>query len=151
MWNKALSLQLGRLEAKIPLLSYRDLAKLLTLWRASDEYGFLAEGPVHTQQWALKFLDQAIWEGLDRTNPTKFPGFRKKEKHDTLRYPDSKQIHWDDEIKDADGRHVFPTVFLPKIGCVKIHKSRDIEGRSKMLQLPKKATIGSSPHKQKKQ
>ncbi|EQD75307.1 Transposase (probable), IS891/IS1136/IS1341 domain protein [mine drainage metagenome] len=61
VWNKALGLQKGRLDAGMPLLSYGDLAKLLTLWRASDEYGFLALGPVHPQQWALKFLDRAIW------------------------------------------------------------------------------------------
>ena len=56
VWNKALTLQMGRLEGGVPLLQYGDLAKLLTLWRASEEYGFLAEGPVHTQQWSLKFL-----------------------------------------------------------------------------------------------
>ncbi|MHB8370762.1 MAG: helix-turn-helix domain-containing protein [Leptospirales bacterium] len=66
VWNKALDLQTRRLEAGIPLLSYWDLAKLLTLWRSSDEYGFLALGPVHPQQWALKFLDRALWDGLTK-------------------------------------------------------------------------------------
>lgn len=128
IWNKALALQVGRLEADIPLLRYGDLAKLLTLWRSSEEYGFLAEGPVHTQQWALKFLDQAIWEGLDRSNPKKFPKFKKKGYQDSLRYPDSKQIHFDDRVIDDEGRHILPQVFLPKVGFVKIRKSREIEG-----------------------
>ncbi|MHB1286984.1 MAG: hypothetical protein ACYCYP_10595 [Leptospirales bacterium] len=39
--KKALALQKGRLDAGMPLLSQGDLAKLLTLWRASDAYGFL--------------------------------------------------------------------------------------------------------------
>jgi|YelNatPaOPRAMG01_1025707.scaffolds.fasta_scaffold00720_12 hypothetical protein len=32
------------------LLSYGNLAQILTLWRTSDEFGFLAPGPVHPQQ-----------------------------------------------------------------------------------------------------
>ena len=137
VWNKALALQMGRLEARIPLLKYGDLAKLLTLWRASEEYGFLGEGPVHTQQWSLKFLQQAIWEGLDPKNPKKFPGFRKKGKHAGLRYPDSKQIHFDHAVKDDQGRIILPKVFLPKIGFVKMRKSREIEGVIKNIAVTK--------------
>ncbi|MCL4485593.1 MAG: hypothetical protein M1537_04535 [Nitrospirae bacterium] len=59
VWNKALALQKGRVDAGIPLLSYGDLAKLLTLWRNSSEYGFLSRGPVHPQQWALT----GFWTG----------------------------------------------------------------------------------------
>ncbi|MHB1683930.1 MAG: helix-turn-helix domain-containing protein [Bacilli bacterium] len=36
VWNKALALQKGRLEAGYPLLSYGELARLLTLWRRSS-------------------------------------------------------------------------------------------------------------------
>ena len=78
VWNKALDLQTRRLEAGMPLLSYGDLAKLLTLWRSSKEYGFLSGGPVHPQQQTLKNLDRAIWEALDRTNPKRFPRFKRK-------------------------------------------------------------------------
>ena len=137
VWNKALSLQKGRLDGKIPLMQYGDLAKLLTLWRASDEYGFLAECPVHTQQWSLKFLQQAIWEGLDPTNPKKFPKFRKKWVHNTLRYPDSKQIHFDHAVNDDQGRNILPKVFLPKIGFVKLRKSQEIEGDIRNVTITK--------------
>ena len=68
VWNKALDLQTRRLEAGIPLLSCGDLAKLLTLWRSSEEYGFLANGPVHPQQQTLKNLDRALREEIS------FPG-----------------------------------------------------------------------------
>lgn len=138
VWNKALSLQKQRLEGKIPLMQYGDLARLLTLWRASDEYGFLYESPVHTQQWSLKFLQQAIWEGLDPTNPKKLPSFRKKGIHNSLRYPDSNQIHFDFTQKDAQGRGVLPRVFLPKIGFVKMRKSQEIQGSLKNASVTKR-------------
>lgn len=109
-------------------MQYKELARLLTLWRASNEYGFLDESPVHTLQWSLKFLQQAIWEGLDPTNPKKFPGFRKKGIHNSLRFPDSKQIHFDFAEKDDQGRSVLPRVCLPKIGYLKMRKSRELEG-----------------------
>lgn len=60
VWNKALALQKGRLDAGYPLLSYGELAKLLTLWRHSEEYGFLAVAPKHPLQRTLKFLMQSI-------------------------------------------------------------------------------------------
>ncbi len=78
VWNKALDLQRRRLEAGIPLLSYGELCRLLTLWRASEEYRFLANGPAQPRQQALKNLDRALWEALDRTNPRRFPRFKKK-------------------------------------------------------------------------
>ena len=127
-WNKALDLQRRRLEAGIPLLSYGDLARLLTLWRSSEEYGFLSNGPVHPQQQALKNLDRAIWEALDRTNARRFPRFKKKEEGDSLRYPDPLQTKLDLSTRDPEGRTLFPRVFLPKVGWVKVRVSRQIAG-----------------------
>jgi putative transposase len=37
IWNKALALQMARLDGKTPLLSYQDLAGLLKLWKHSEE------------------------------------------------------------------------------------------------------------------
>ena len=113
VWNKALDLQTRRLEAGIPLLSYGDLAKLLTLWRSSEDYGFLSMGPVHPQQHALKNLNRALWEALDRKNPKRFPRFKRKGEDDSLRYPDPLQIKIDLSIRDKDGRSVLPRIFLP--------------------------------------
>ncbi len=131
VWNKALELQKRRLERGIPLLRYGDLGKYLTLWRASEEYGFLRQGPVHTQQQALKRLDQALWEGLDKRNPKGFPTFRKRGVHDSLRYPDAKQIKLDLSVWDEAGRRRWPRIFLPKVGWVKFRKTRAIEGTVK--------------------
>ena len=80
VWNKALDLQTRRLDAGIPLLSYGDMAKPLTLWRSSEEYGLLANGPVHPQQQTLKNFDRALWEALDRKTPRDSPGSRRRER-----------------------------------------------------------------------
>ncbi len=139
VWNKALELQKRRLDGGVPLLRYGDLAKYLILWRSSEEYGFLRQGPVHTQQQALKRLDQAIWEGLDRNNPKGFPAFRKRGVHDSLRYPDPNQIKLDLRVWDEAGRRRWPRIFLPKVGWVKFRQSRDIEGMVKNATVTRRA------------
>ncbi len=129
VWNKALALQKGRLEAGYPLLSYGDLAKLLTLWRHSDEYGFLSEAPEHPLQWTLKFLMQSIKVAFDPVHPSCFPTFKKKNRDEAgMRYPDAKQIKFDLATQDQEGRNVLPKVFLPKIGWVKFRHSRIMDG-----------------------
>ena len=139
VWNKALDLQMRRLEAGIPLLSYGDLAKLLTLWRSSEDYGFLSMGPVHPQQHALKNLNRALWEALDRKNPKRFPRFKRKGEDDSLRYPDPLQIKLDLSTKDPVGRRVLPRIFLPKVGWVKLRVSRQIEGDLRNATVTRKA------------
>ena len=139
VWNKALDLQTARLDAGIPLLSYGDLCKLLTLWRSSEEYGFLALGPSQPQQQALKNLDRAIWEALDRRNPKRFPRFKRKEKGDSLRYPDPLQFKLDLSIRDPSGRNLLPRIFLPKVGWVKVRVSRRPSGDLKNATVTRKA------------
>ena len=139
VWNKALGLQKKRLDAGIPLLSYGDLAKRLTLWRSSEEYGFLALGPSQPQQQTLKNLDQAIWDALDRKNPKRFPRFKRKGEGNSLRYPDPLQVKLDLVTKDADGRNLLLRIFLPKVGWVKIRVSRRPSGDLKNATVTEKA------------
>ena len=143
VWNKALDLQTRRLEAGIPLLSYGDMAKLLTLWRSSEEYGFLSNGPVHPQQQTLKNLDRSVREALDRTNPKRFARFKRKGEGDSLRYPDPLQIKLDLSTKDPTGRNVHPRIFLPKVGWVKVRVSRQIEGDLRNATVTRKAGLWS--------
>ena len=138
VWNKALDLQRRRLEAGIPLLSYGDLAKLLTLWRSSEEYGFLSNGPVHPQQQTLKNLDLAVWEALDRTNSKRFPRFKKKGEGDSLRYPDPLQVKLDLSTRDPEGRNLLPRIFLPKVGWVKVRVSRQVAGELRNATVTRK-------------
>ncbi len=139
VWNKALDLQTRRFEAGIPLLSYGDLARLLTLWRSSEEYGFLSNGPAQPQQQTLKNLDRGVWEALDRTNSKRFPRFKKKGCGDSLRYPDPLQVKLDLSTRDQEGRTVLPRIFLPKVGWVKVRVSRPIEGDLKNATVIRKA------------
>ncbi len=139
VWNKALDLQTKRLESGMPLLAYGDLAKLLTLWRASEEYGFLSGGPVHPQQQTLKNLNRAIWEALDRRNPKRFPRSKRKGEGDSLRYPDPLQVKLDLAARDAEGRNLLPRIFLPKVGWVKIRLSRQITGEIRNATVTGKA------------
>ena len=143
VWNKALDLQTRRLDAGIPILSCGDMAKLLTLWRASDEYGFLANGPVHPQQQTLKNLDRALWKAL--TGNRGFPQDKKKGKGDSLRYPDPLQVKLDLATRDAEGRNLLPRLFLPKVGWVKIRVSRQIGGDLRNATVTRKPDDGPSP------
>jgi len=113
VWNKILAINEARYLAGVPRLSYHDAAGLLTLWKQSEEYGFLRD--VHSQilQQCLKDLDRAytnLYAG--RAAP---PTYRKKFLADAFRYPQGFQV---------DGNQVY----LPKIGWVRFWKSRAIEG-----------------------
>ena len=123
VWNKILADNEHRYISNTPRISFADACKLVTLWRESDEYGFLAD--VHSQalQQALRDLDRAYincFEG--RAEP---PNFRKKFLDDTFRFPQGYKV---------DGSRVY----LPKIGWVWFWKSRDIEGTIKNVTVSRR-------------
>jgi putative transposase len=127
VWNKALALNKDRLEHKIPLIWYNDMAGLLGLWKQSEEYSFLRE--IHSQvlQQALKDLDKAMKTAFTKGNGMRFPTFRKKHKSpDSFRYPQGFKIKGN-------------RVFLPKIGWVRFFKSRNIEGKPKNITVKRYA------------
>jgi len=116
VWNKVLAINEGRYLAGVPRLSYNDAAGLLTLWKHSDEYGFLRD--VHSQvlQQCLKDLDRAytnLYAG--RAAP---PTYRKKFLSDAFRYPQGFAV---------EGNQVY----LPKIGWMRFWKSRALDGTIK--------------------
>ena len=123
LWNKALALQMARLERKTPLLSYQDLAGLLKLWKRSEEYGFLQEVHSQAEQQVLKDLDRALWDGLKRVKG--MPRFRKKGQHDSFRYPQGFEIKGN-------------RMYLPKIGWVGFFKSQDIQGKPKNVTVSRR-------------
>jgi len=89
---------------------------LLTLWKQSEEYGWL--NSVHSQvlQQCLKDLDRAyanLYAG--RAQP---PTYRKKFLSDAFRYPQGFRV---------EGNRVY----LPKIGLVRFWKSRPLDGTIK--------------------
>ena len=124
VWNKALALQKDRLDQGERCLSYAQMTALLPEWKT--EFPFLKE--VHSQplQQTLKNLDRALKDAFDKTNPKRFPVFKKKcVCADSFRYPQGFKL---------DGNKVF----LPKIGWFGFFKSRPVEGTLRNVTVSRK-------------
>jgi len=117
VWNFALATQKERLDKTQKVLSYYHLARCLTGWKKEEDMAFLAIAPVSCLQQTLMALDRAMKDAFDKKQPAKrFPVWKKKFKSvDSFRYPAG--------IKLQGGR-----VYLPKLGWVRFHKSREIQG-----------------------
>lgn len=127
VWNKALRLNLDRLARGVPIIRYTDLCGYLRLWKASDEYAFLAEAHSQVLQQKLKDLDRAFAGAFDPSQSGKrLPRFKKKGRRDSFRFPQGVRV---------ENRRVF----LPKIGWVGLFKSREIPG------IIKQATVYEEP------
>lgn len=118
VWNKALDLQMNRLNHRVPVLNYQELAGLLKLWKHSEEWGFLKEAHSQIEQQVLKDLDRALWDGLKKNKG--MPQFKKRGLHDSFRFPQGFKIQGN-------------RIYLPKIGWMRFIKSRDIVGTPKSV------------------
>ncbi|MGB9500297.1 MAG: RNA-guided endonuclease InsQ/TnpB family protein [Dissulfuribacterales bacterium] len=128
VWNLTWSLNRYRLDNHLPLIRYYESTWFLTLWKQSEEYGFLREAPAQVLQQALKDLDRAIRDGFDKSQPLKrMPRYRKKGRHDSFRYPQGFRIKGN-------------RVFLPKVGWVRFWKSREIDGTLKNITVSRRGT-----------
>lgn len=128
VWNKALALNLDRLNNKQPILWYQELNFWATLWKKSDEHGFLGDIPSQALQQKLKDLDKAFRECFDRNQPLKrCPVFKKKGLSDSIRFPQGFKI--DQKLNK---------IFLPKIGFVNYRNSRKIVGEPKNITVSRK-------------
>jgi putative transposase len=117
VFNKALAMQKTNYEAGNRFIGYADLCKALTGWRNCEETPWLSEAPCHPLQQALKDLDRAYKNFFAKR--ANFPRFKCKGSGDAFRYPDPKQIKFD----QANSR-----VFLPKLGWVRYRNSRVLLG-----------------------
>lgn len=120
VFNRALALQKERQANGKRNLGYAALCKLLTGWRHATETQWLKEAPTHPLQQVLKDLERAYTNFFARR--AGFPRFKKKGQRDSFRYPDGKQI----KLDQANNR-----IFLPKIGWIRYHNSREVIGRIK--------------------
>jgi IS605 OrfB family transposase len=128
VWNKSLALNLDRLNQKQPILRYEELNFWATLWKQSDEYGFLKDLPSQVLQQKLKDLDKAFMDAFDKKQTNKrIPVFKKKGLSDSFRYPQGFKINQDTN-----------QVFLPKIGWVGYCNSRKIVGTPKNITVSRK-------------
>ncbi len=126
VFNEALALQMKRHEQGEKKLGYAGLCKLLTEWRngaplpSGRTAPWLADAPVHPLQQKLKDLERAYTNFFAKQ--TDFPRFKKKGQHDSLRYPDPKQIRLDQNNS---------RLFLPKLGWLRYRNSREALGTVK--------------------
>ena len=105
LWNKIFALNLSRLENKHNLIWYQEMSFWLTLWKKSEEDGFLKEAPSQALQQKLRDLDKAFKDAFDKKQPLKrIPKFKKKGMSDALRYPQGLKV-------DEDQKRIF----LPKL------------------------------------
>ncbi|MCX7066687.1 MAG: transposase [Methylococcales bacterium] len=130
VWNKALALNLDRLNKKQPILRYDELDFWSKLWKNSDEYGFLKDLPSQVLQQKLMDLDKAFKDAFDKNQPLKrLPVFKRKGQSnaDKFRYPQGFKI-------DQPANQVF----LPKVGWVRYRNSRKIIGTPKNVTVSRK-------------
>jgi putative transposase len=121
LWNKCLAMNLERMEKRQPILWYNELAYWLTVWKRSEEYGFLKECPSQVLQQKLKDLERAFRDCYDKSQSLKrTPVFKKKGLGDGIRFPQGFRI---------DNRRIF----LPKIGWIGFYMSCDITGTIKNI------------------
>jgi len=123
LWNKCLAMNLERLENRQAILWYNELAWWLTVWKQSEEYGFLKECPSQVLQQKLKDLERAFRDCFDKSQSLKrTPVFKKRGLNDGIRFPQGFKI---------DNRRIF----LPKIGWIGFHKSCEIAGKIKNITI----------------
>src|SRR3990167_274347 len=127
-WNKALSLNLNRLQKKQPLMWYHELDFWSKLWKSSDEYSFLKLIPAHCLQQKLKDLDKAFRDAFDKNQPLKrIPKFKKKNLSDSFRFPEPNHL----EINNR-------RIKLPRLGWMGFHQSQKIIGNVRNVTISKK-------------
>jgi putative transposase len=127
LWNKVLEWNLARLEMKLPLIWYNEAAYWLTLWKSSEDFGFLKTCHSQVLQQKLKDLEKAFRDGFDKNQPLKrLPVFKKKHEANSFRYVQGFKI------KNKQ-------FYLPKIGWVGFFKSQAIIGNPKNVTISKQA------------
>jgi len=129
IWNKALGINLYRLNNGYPIIWLSEMQFWLGIWKSSDELAFLKD--VHSQsiQAPLRNLDRAFKDCFDKTQTNKrCPTFKKKGVAiDSFSYPQGFKI--DQELNK---------IFLPKIGWVTYRNSRKIVGVPKNITVSRK-------------
>ena len=130
VWNKLLAMNLFRLENKMPLLWYNEMAWFVALWKQSDEYAFLKLAPSQSLQQTAKTLDRAFKDAFDKNQPNKsIPNFKRLGKNEAgIKYPQG--------ITLDQGNSV---VKLPKLGWIKYRNSRKLEGVIKNVTISRKS------------
>lgn len=117
VYNMALALQKENHEAGNKFIGYVAMAAKLPVWKRENGTEWLKDSPSQALQHALKDLERAYKNFFEKR--ADFPRFKKKGVGDSFRYPDPKQIKFD----QTNNR-----LFLPKLGWLRYRNSRDALG-----------------------
>lgn len=130
VWNKLLAMNLFRLENNQPILWYNEMAFFITLWKRSDEYGFLKSAPSQSLQQTAKALERAFKDAFDKNQSNKrIPNFKRLGKNEAgIKYPQGTTLDQGNAV-----------VKLPKLGWVKYRHSRKVEGLIKNVTISRKS------------
>jgi putative transposase len=105
-----------------------DLCAKTTEWRNDPKTAWLSKAPAHVLQQSVMDLDKGFTNYY--AGRAGFPRFKKKGQSESFRYPDPKQIKFDQKNS---------RIFLPKIGWVGYHNSREVQGEIKYVTVSKDA------------
>ena len=115
VFNKGLALQKERHAAGLKHLSYVELCKHLTAWKADPAMTWLMETHSQVLQQSLKDLCRAYGNFFEKRGD--FPRFKRKGEHDSFRYPQGVKLDQQNS-----------RIYLPKIGWMRYRASRFVEG-----------------------
>jgi len=113
VFNKALAQQQANHAAGNKFIRYVEMANQLPAWKS--EFAWLKESPSQALQHALKNLDRAFVNFFEKRADC--PRFKKRGYRDSFRFPQGFKLD------QANSR-----VFLPKLGWLRYHNSRDVLG-----------------------
>ncbi|MCX7114431.1 MAG: transposase, partial [Gammaproteobacteria bacterium] len=130
VWNKLLAMNLYRLENKLPLIWYNEMAWFIRLWKETDELSFLKQAPSQSLQQTAKALDRAFRDAFDKTQVNKrLPVKKRLGKNEAgIRYPQGIELDEKNQV-----------IRLPKLGWVKYRMSRQVKGLIKNVTVTRKA------------
>jgi putative transposase len=128
VYNKALALQQANHAAAGKLISYVAMAAWLPVWKREQGSAWLKDAPSQALQHALKDLEKAYKNFFAKR--ADFPRFKRKGSGDSFRYPDPKQI----KLDQSNSR-----IFLPKLGWIRYHNSRNVLGELRNVTVSSKS------------
>ena len=107
---------------------YNQLSAMLTEWKQQPDTEFLKEAYSKSLQITLEELGQGVAEAKSKTNPKRYPVFKKRGIKDSF--------SWNGALKhDIENNRIF----VPKVGYIQYNKSREVLGTIKNVTISKQA------------
>jgi putative transposase len=137
VWNQSLAQQRERHERGEKFAGYAQMCTWLTAWRHAPETAWLAEGPIHPQQQALRRLEAAYKRFFEAARAgqaggrggVKPPRFKARGQEPGIRFPDPKQF----ELDAVNARQA--RLKLPKLGWLRLRLSQPVDGALRNVSL----------------